>query len=188
MEFAVLNSPTDNEGARGKNKTGATISLYTVIPNPVILIFLNNVFEAKSSLPPEEEEEREITAPENENTVPEKREEKSDLAGEVTVETDKENKDQDKPSIAPEPLQTGEDKKELSGCRWFLSKVLYSFITLYTGYRTYFKYEVALAGLGLSFLYMTVLGFDKITIGKGSLRRIRFYSDDETKRLKVKNL
>lgn len=178
MEFAVLNSPTDNKGARGKNKTGATISLYTVIPNPVILIFLINVFEAKSSLPPEEEEEREITAPENENAVPEK---KSDLAGEVTVETDKENKDQDKPSIAPEPLQTSEDKKELSGCQWLLSKVFYSFITLYTGYRTYFKYEVALAGLGLSFLYMTVLGFDKITIGKGSLQRIRFYSDDETR-------
>lgn len=178
MEFAVLNSPTDNEGARGKNKTGATISLYTVIPNPVILIFLINVFEAKSSLPPEEEEEREITAPENENAVPEK---KSDLAGEVTVETDKENKDQDKPSIAPEPLQTSEDKKELSGCQWLLSKVFYSFITLYTGYRTYFKYEVALAGLGLSFLYMTVLGFDKITIGKGSLQRICFYSDDETR-------
>lgn len=178
MEFAVLNSPTDNEGARGKNKTGATISLYTVIPNPVILIFLINVFEAKSSLPPEEEEEREITAPENENAVPEK---KSDLAGEVTVETDKENKDQDKPSIAPEPLQTSEDKKELSGCQWLLSKVFYSFIALYTGYRTYFKYEVALAGLGLSFLYMTVLGFDKITIGKGSLQRICFYSDDETR-------
>lgn len=178
MEFAVLNSPTDNEGARGKNKTGATISLYTVIPNPVILIFLINVFEAKSSIPPEEEEEREITAPENENAVPEK---KSDLAGEVTVETDKENKDQDKPSIAPEPLQTSEDKKELSGCQWLLSKVFYSFITLYTGYRTYFKYEVALAGLGLSFLYMTVLGFDKITIGKGSLQRICFYSDDETR-------
>lgn len=178
MEFAVLNSPTDNEGARGKNKTGATISLYTVIPNPVILIFLINVFEAKSSQPPEEEEEWEITAPENENAVPEK---KSDLAGEVTVETDKENKDQDKPSIASEPLQTSEDKKELSGCQWLLSKVFYSFITLYTGYRTYFKYEVALAGLGLSFLYMTVLGFDKITIGKGSLQRIRFYSDDETR-------
>lgn len=178
MEFAVLNSPTDNKGARGKNKTGATISLYTVIPNPVILIFLINVFEAKSSLPPEEEEEREITAPENENAVPEK---KSDLAGEVTVETDKENKDQDKPSIAPEPLQTSEDKKELSGCQWLLSKVFYSFITLYMGYRTYFKYEVALAGLGLSFLYMTVLGFDKITIGKGSLQRICFYSDDETR-------
>lgn len=178
MEFAVLNSPTDNKGVRGKNKTGAAISLYTVIPNPVILIFLINVFEAKSSLPPEEEEEREITAPENENAVPEK---KSDLAGEVTVETDKENKDQDKPSIAPEPLQTSEDKKELSGCQWLLSKVFYSFITLYTGYRTYFKYEVALAGLGLSFLYMTVLGFDKITIGKGSLQRICFYSDDETR-------
>lgn len=120
---------------------------------------------AKPSLPPEEEEEREITAPENGSTVPEKREEKSDLAGEATVETDKENKNQDKPSSAPEPLQTSEEKNELSGCRWFLGKVFYSFITLYTGYRTYFKYEVALAGLGLSFLYMTVLGFDKITIG-----------------------
>lgn len=144
-----------------------TIVVWSINPKTCNIYFLtsNNVFEAKPSLPPEEEEEREITASEGGNTVPEKREEKSDLAGEATVETDKENKNQDKPSSAPEPLQTSEEKNELSGCRWFLGKVFYSFITLYTGYRTYFKYEVALAGLGLSFLYMTVLGFDKITIG-----------------------
>lgn len=27
------------------------------------------------------------------------------------------------------------------------------------------KYEVAFAGIGLSFLFMTVLGFDNITVG-----------------------
>lgn len=68
------------------------------------------------------------------------------------------------------PQKSSEGKKERSGCQWLLGKVFYSFIALYTGYRTYFKYEVALAGLGLSFLYMTVLGFDNITIGKGFLQ------------------
>ena len=68
------------------------------------------------------------------------------------------------------PQKSSEGRKKQSGCRWLLGKVFYSFIALYTGYRTYFKYEVALAGLGLSFLYMTVLGFDNITIGKGFLQ------------------
>ncbi|KAK7109675.1 solute carrier family 40 member 1-like [Littorina saxatilis] len=43
-------------------------------------------------------------------------------------------------------------------------RILYQFITLYRGWRTYMRYSVALAGLALSFLYMTVLGFDNITV------------------------
>ena len=42
----------------------------------------------------------------------------------------------------------------------------YSIITLYRGWRTYVGYDAARAGLGLAFLYMTVLGFDNITVGK----------------------
>ncbi|XP_048731277.2 solute carrier family 40 member 1-like isoform X3 [Ostrea edulis] len=104
--------------------------------------------------PPQEEEERDITEPEDENIITEKGAENLKAPQATSVESQKEV------SSSPEKVE-----EELTGCVWVLSKVFYSFIALYTGYRTYFKYEVALAGLGLSFLYMTVLGFDKITIG-----------------------
>lgn len=45
-------------------------------------------------------------------------------------------------------------------------RLLYQVITLYRGWRTYMQYNVALAGLALACLYMTVLGFDNITVGK----------------------
>ncbi|XP_025095515.1 solute carrier family 40 member 1-like isoform X3 [Pomacea canaliculata] len=45
-----------------------------------------------------------------------------------------------------------------------LEKVFSRFITLYRGWRTYMQYSVALAGLALACLYMTVLGFDNITV------------------------
>ena len=38
-------------------------------------------------------------------------------------------------------------------------------ITLVEGWSKYAKQDVVYAGLSLSFLYMTVLGFDSITIG-----------------------
>lgn len=34
-----------------------------------------------------------------------------------------------------------------------------------TSWRIYFRHEVRNAGIGLAFLYMTVLGFDSITMG-----------------------
>lgn len=46
-----------------------------------------------------------------------------------------------------------------------LGRILYSFIVLYRGMRTYKKYDVFRAGLSLAFLYLTVLGFDGITVG-----------------------
>ncbi|KAL4225216.1 hypothetical protein ACF0H5_015907 [Mactra antiquata] len=46
-----------------------------------------------------------------------------------------------------------------------LMKMFSGFITLYRGWRIYMKYDVAFAGLGLAALYMTVLGFDNITVG-----------------------
>jgi iron-regulated transporter 1 len=33
------------------------------------------------------------------------------------------------------------------------------------GWKTYMKYDVAFAGLGLAAVYMTVMGFDNITVG-----------------------
>lgn len=49
-----------------------------------------------------------------------------------------------------------------------LLKMFAGLITLYRGWKTYIKYDVAFAGMGLAALYMTVLGFDNITVGKGS--------------------
>ena len=55
-------------------------------------------------------------------------------------------------------------KKQESGCcnAWICTGLL----TLYRGWRTYVRYSVALAGLALACLYMTVLGFDNITVGE----------------------
>ncbi|XP_035827010.1 solute carrier family 40 member 1 [Aplysia californica] len=44
-------------------------------------------------------------------------------------------------------------------------RVLDSFLVLYRGFRTYMSYEVKWAGFGLACLYLTVLGFDGITVG-----------------------
>jgi iron-regulated transporter 1 len=42
------------------------------------------------------------------------------------------------------------------------------------GWILYFKHEVFAAGFGLALLYMTVLGFDHITTGLGSIRYLKF--------------
>ncbi|XP_078571615.1 ferroportin-like [Branchiostoma floridae x Branchiostoma japonicum] len=44
-------------------------------------------------------------------------------------------------------------------------RVFHSFFTLYNGWKIYFQQTCFRAGLGLSCLYMTVLGFDNITVG-----------------------
>lgn len=44
-------------------------------------------------------------------------------------------------------------------------KMFGGFIILYNGWKTYMKNQVALAGIGLACLYLTVLGFDNITTG-----------------------
>ncbi|XP_076326811.1 ferroportin-like isoform X4 [Tachypleus tridentatus] len=49
-----------------------------------------------------------------------------------------------------------------SGC---CSSVRKHFLELFGGWKIYFSHEVCPAGLGLAFLFMTVLGFDSITIG-----------------------
>ncbi|KAI8489966.1 hypothetical protein Bbelb_323270 [Branchiostoma belcheri] len=44
-------------------------------------------------------------------------------------------------------------------------RMFHSFFTLYNGWKIYFQQTCFRAGLGLSCLYMTVLGFDNITVG-----------------------
>ena len=60
----------------------------------------------------------------------------------------------------------GADGSEAGSCSRCLRKTFSGVLTLVRGWRTYMKYDVAFAGLGLSMLYMTVLGFDNITVGK----------------------
>ena len=62
-----------------------------------------------------------------------------------------------------QPVKKKEEKKK-SICY----TIFYSFIVLYKGWQTFMKYRVAFAGLGLATLYMTVLGFDNITVGKNT--------------------
>ncbi|PVD30146.1 hypothetical protein C0Q70_09408 [Pomacea canaliculata] len=49
--------------------------------------------------------------------------------------------------------------------RWMRAVLVSHFVTLYRGWRKYIRYRVALPGMALACLYLTVLGFDSITIG-----------------------
>jgi iron-regulated transporter 1 len=51
-------------------------------------------------------------------------------------------------------------------CHPLFYKIFKSFIMIVKGWKTYMKYDVAFAGLGLAAVYMTVMGFDNITVGK----------------------
>ena len=57
-------------------------------------------------------------------------------------------------------------ESEAGGCGHCLRKTFSGILTLIRGWKTYMKYDVAFAGLGLATLYMTVLGFDNITVGR----------------------
>jgi len=46
------------------------------------------------------------------------------------------------------------------------SRGRWSWLTVVTGWRTYARQSVVFAGVSLALLYMTVLGFDSITIGQ----------------------
>ncbi|XP_050417924.1 solute carrier family 40 member 1 isoform X2 [Patella vulgata] len=93
-------------------------------------------------------------------------------AEEAAVEETKHGKDidfddekKDKEKDCSDDSKTGKGKvvsKESKdgGCKFGKG-----FITLYRGWRTYLHYGVCNAGLGLACLYMTVLGFDNITVG-----------------------
>ncbi|XP_076326807.1 ferroportin-like isoform X2 [Tachypleus tridentatus] len=60
------------------------------------------------------------------------------------------------------PATNSVEHHQPSGC---CSSVRKHFLELFGGWKIYFSHEVCPAGLGLAFLFMTVLGFDSITIG-----------------------
>ena len=60
-------------------------------------------------------------------------------------------------------------KEDSSDCSACMKKTFSGVLILIRGWKTYMKYSVAYAGLGLALLYMTVLGFDNITVGKSNL-------------------
>ena len=47
---------------------------------------------------------------------------------------------------------------------WYYS-LIQPFIIMYTGWKVYMSQDIVLAGLSLGFLYLTVLGFDSVTVG-----------------------
>ena len=56
-------------------------------------------------------------------------------------------------------------KKKKKGKKSLMATLFDPFIVLYTGWRTYARQKVVFAGIALATLYMTVIGFDSITIG-----------------------
>ena len=61
--------------------------------------------------------------------------------------------------------QKRKEKKEKKEKKSAMEIIFEPFLVLYTGWRTYARQKVVFAGLALATLYMTVLGFDSITIG-----------------------
>merc|ERR1719239_1551692 len=58
-----------------------------------------------------------------------------------------------------------ETDEKKSSCKMFSSLII-----IFRGWRTYMGYKVCLSGLALAFLYMTVLGFDNVTIGYAKIQ------------------
>lgn len=68
-----------------------------------------------------------------------------------------------------ENTELAETPHQQTGCfhkKGLCYKIFGTFIVLFNGWKTYMRHKVARAGIGLAFLYMTVLGFDNITTGK----------------------
>ena len=56
--------------------------------------------------------------------------------------------------------------EDIRGRRKVVEMVFGSFLAIGRGWRTYMKHPVMRPGMGLAFLYLTVLGFDNITTGR----------------------
>ena len=70
---------------------------------------------------------------------------------------------EDRQNVTPQATKAEEEKSRFPP---FVYTMFKSFIILVKGWKTFMKYDVAFAGLGLASLYMTVLGFDSITVGR----------------------
>ncbi|XP_076461583.1 ferroportin-like isoform X2 [Babylonia areolata] len=75
---------------------------------------------------------------------------------------DKEDDDTQAVDVVIKDKKEEEGKEGRGGCGNML--ICSRFLALYRGWRTYMRYSVALAGMALACLYMTVLGFDNITV------------------------
>ena len=76
-----------------------------------------------------------------------------------------EDTDQNTESTQKENLEHKNKETETpkEGC---CSRMFSRFLILGRGWGIYMSYDVAFAGLGLACLFLTVLGFDSITVGK----------------------
>ncbi|KAL8622387.1 hypothetical protein ACOMHN_041715 [Nucella lapillus] len=84
-----------------------------------------------------------------------------DKAGSSVMETKPDGeKEEERHPEQPSIIDAG--KKKEGGCGTML--VCSRLVALYRGWQTYMGYSVALAGMALACLYMTVLGFDNITV------------------------
>jgi iron-regulated transporter 1 len=100
-----------------------------------------------------------------------KSEEKA-LNGETTKEADEAatkeeaeplNTDKEQEAAATEPQE--EPKKTPSMCKRILKVMFEPLLMLVMGWKTYARQKVVYASLALAALYMTVMGFDSVTIG-----------------------
>lgn len=84
--------------------------------------------------------------------------------------------DSDRTSVSSDGVTDVYPKRDKT-CPDICAKIFGSFITLYKGWRCYMGQSVRFAGVALSCLYMTVLGFDNITTGQ--LERIYVVVHDD---------
>ena len=99
----------------------------------------------------------------------------SSVTIEIDIDNDETYKQQNdqipepKNSADIEEDQLTKDGKKGGKSASIFHTIFYSFIILFKGWKTFMSYPVAFAGLGLATLYMTVIGFDNITVGKFNL-------------------
>jgi hypothetical protein len=82
-------------------------------------------------------------------------------SGHKATEDDNENQ-----PMALDDVPVAQPKRDRTPCSNVCTKIFGAFITLYNGWKCYMGQNVRFAGLALSCLYMTVLGFDNITTGR----------------------
>ena len=96
----------------------------------------------------------------------------SSVTTEIDIDNDETYKQQNdqiqeqKNSAESEDNPSTKDGKKGGKSASICHTIFYSFIILFKGWKTFISYPVAFAGLGLATLYMTVIGFDNITVGK----------------------
>ena len=84
------------------------------------------------------------------------------------------------PTSTEKPGQDGAEKtadQKDDATKSVVETIFAPFITIGRGWRIYARQRVVFAGVALAFLYMTVLGFDSITIGTFAKKNTRIVFD-----------